>query len=87
MTFEMAYDDALIVGREAVFVVSGDRHQKVRVTITGLEEKDGERSFTGHSHGSSTRGIKAAKKDESPVAVKGEFSLVDGRWQGTLLNA
>ncbi len=85
--FEMAYDDALIVGREAVFVVSGDWHQKVRVTITGLEEGDGVRSFTGHSHGSSTRGIKAAKKDEPPVPVKGDFKLVEGRWQGTLVNA
>lgn len=87
MTFQMAYDDALVVGREAVFVVSDDWHQKVRVMITGMNEEGGERVFAGHSYGSSVRGIKAAKKDETPVCVQGRLALNDGVWAGSVENA
>ena len=82
MDFELAYDLEVAPGNEVVFVLSDDRHRKVRVMITTADLGEDAFSFTGNSLGSSVRAIKAAKKDEPPVLVSGRFEKVDGVWKG-----
>jgi len=84
MSFKSAYDLELAVGNEVVFVREDDGHRKVRLFITELDSAGGSATFTGHSLGSSVRGIKAAKKDETPVLVKGSVKLERGNWVGDL---
>lgn len=84
MAFEMAYDLPLGIDKEIVLVRNDDRHRKVRVLITEFSEQDDTLRFTGHSLGSSYSPIKAAKKDETPVVVQGEFRRTGDNWSGTL---
>lgn len=84
MAFELAYDLEIAVGKEVIFVRSDDRHRKVRVEVTEADTTDDRISFAGHSVGSSYRDIKAAKKEEPPVRVRGELTLVDGQWRGDI---
>ena len=84
MEFELAYELAIEVDKEVVFVRRDDRHRKVRVLITEKDAESGSTVFTGHSLGSSVREIKAAKKDETPVPVKGRFKEIDGKLTGTV---
>lgn len=84
MGFRLAYDLAFTTGREVVLVRDDNAHHKVRVLITGLEESGETVTVTGNSLGSSYRPIKAAKKEEPPVPVRGEFTHRDGQWQGEL---
>lgn len=87
MAFEMAYDLQMDVGKEVVFVLSDDRHRKVRVFITEKDQQGDTVNFKGNSFGSSYPGIKAAKKDEPPVRVKGQFQRSGNTWTGTLESA
>ena len=84
MDFELAYDLEVAPGNEVVFVRSNDRHRKVRVLVTEASCAEGSFSFSGHSLGSSVREIKAAKKDEPPVLVSGNFEMLDGVWKGVV---
>ncbi len=84
MAFELAYDLEIAVGQEVIFVRSDDRHRKVRVEVTEIDSSDGRITFSGHSLGSSYREIKAAKKEEPPVRVRGELTRVDDQWRGDL---
>lgn len=84
MAFEMAYDLKIDVGKEVVFVLSDDWHRKVRIIVTEKDEQGDKVNFQGNSYGSSYPGIKAAKKDESPVKVKGQFQRSGNKWTGTL---
>lgn len=84
MGFRLAYDLVPEVGRELVLVREDNSHHKVRVLVTGLEQSGETVTLTGNSLGSSYRPIKAAKKEEPPVPVRGEFTSRDGRWQGEL---
>jgi len=84
MDFEFAYDLAVTPGKEVVFVKSDDRHRKVRVLITEASSTNETLTFSGNSLGSSVREIKAAKKDEPPVAVTGHFGEADGVWRGSV---
>ncbi|HXH04407.1 MAG TPA: hypothetical protein VNN09_13975 [Candidatus Competibacteraceae bacterium] len=87
MAFELAYDLSIAVDNEVVFVKSDDWHRKVRVLITECQEEHGSLSFTGHSLGSSYPPIKAAKKDEIPVVVKGRFQRQGDKLVGELTPA
>jgi hypothetical protein len=84
MSFELAYDLQVAVGHEVILVRSDDRQRKVRVEITELDSSEDRLSFAGRSIGSSYREIKAAKKEESPILVRGELALVDGKWCGNV---
>lgn len=84
MSFELAYDLQVAVGHEVILVRSDDRQRKVRVEITELDSSEDRLSFAGRSIGSSYREIKAAKKEEPPVLVRGELALVDGKWCGNI---
>ena len=84
MDFELAYDLEVAPGNEVVFVRNDDRHRKVRVLVTEANRADRSFSFSGHSLGSSVREIKAAKKDEPPILVSGNFEEVDGVWKGVV---
>lgn len=84
MSFELAYDLQVAVGHEVILVRSDDRQRKVRVEITELDSSEDRLSFAGRSIGSSYREIKAAKKEEPPVLVRGELALVDGKWRGNI---
>ncbi len=85
MFFMSAYDLELAVGQEIVFVRQDDGHRKVRLLITELQIQDEAATFSGHSFGSSVREIKAAKKDETPVVVRGNVTLDGNRWVGELV--
>lgn len=84
MVFRLAYDLELAVGREVVLVREDNSNQKVRVLVTGLEEAGDTVRLTGNSLGSSYRPIKAAKKEEPPVPVRGELAGGAGQWRGEL---
>ena len=84
MDFEFAYDLEVAPGNEVIFVRSNDRHRKVRVWVTEATIGDNELHFIGNSLGSSVREIKAAKKDEPPVVVSGQFALHEGKWLGSI---
>lgn len=71
--FELAYDLPVRVDSEVVFVNRDDRHRKVRILVTACQDDGQQLSFTGHSLGSSVQGIKAAKREETPVVVQGQF--------------
>ena len=82
MDFELAYDLQVAPGNEVVFVKNDDRHRKVRVLITEADTSEDAFSFAGNSLGSSVREIKAAKRDEPPILVRGKFEKKDGVWRG-----
>lgn len=84
MEFEKAYDLEIQTDKEVVFVQCGNRHRKVRVLVAETDHGSETVTFSGRSLGSSVKEIKASKKDEPPVAVKGHFRSVDGTWKGTL---
>ena len=84
MSFELAYDLEIKVDREVVFVMTNDRHRKVRLLITEITETHDHIAFTGNSLGSSYPRIKAAKKDETPVVVKGDMTRKQNHWSGQL---
>ena len=84
MSFELAYDLNIAVDKEVVFVMSNDRHRKVRLLITEITETHDHIAFMGNSLGSSYPRIKAAKKDETPVVVKGEMQRSADGWSGDL---
>lgn len=84
MDYELAYDLTIEVDREVVFVVSDDRHRKVRLLITETQTDGDTVSFVGNSLGSSVREIKAAKRDEPPIVVGGTMTQVDGAWRAEL---
>ena len=84
MSFELAYDLEIKVDREVVFVMTNDRHRKVRLLITEITETHDHIAFTGNSLGSSYPRIKAAKKDETPVVVKGDMKRSADHWSGQL---
>jgi len=87
MEFEIAYELDIQPGNEVVFVRRDDRHRKVRVLITEAHGEGGRITFSGHSLGSSFKEIKAAKKDEPPVPVRGRFEEREGHWVGSLESA
>ncbi len=84
MSFELAYDLQPTLGREIVFVRQDDRHRKVRLLLTELDEQGDTLTLTGHSLGSSYQPIKAAKKDETPVVVKGRLQRAGEQLRGSL---
>lgn len=84
MAFELAYDLELEVDHEIVFVLREDAHQKVRVLLTAVEISGDEVVLSGNSLGSSFRAIKAAKKEEPPVQVKGIFKRTNDKLSGEL---
>ena len=84
MRFELAYDLNVETDREVVFAMLGDRHRKIRILITEVDDQGGTINFVGNSFGSSVREIKAAKRDEPPVVVNGTMTRVDGVWTATL---
>lgn len=84
MTFELAYDLGIVADREVVFIKSDDWHRKVRLLVTECSREGDTVRFTGHSLGSSYPPIKAAKRDEIPVVVHGEFAMHNGALRGTL---
>ena len=79
-----AYDLELAVGNEVIFVREDDAHRKVRLLIADLEHSGDSVAFTGHSLGSSVKGIKAAKRDETPVVVRGSMTRAGDGWTGEL---
>ncbi len=87
MSFELAYDLNIEVDREVVFIKSDDWHRKVRILIQSCDTSGDQITFVGHSLGSSFQPIKAAKREEPPVVVKGDFTLQSGKWVGTLTGA
>ena len=84
MSFKTAYDLELAIGNEVVFVLEDDAHRKVRLLITELDLGDDTATFTGHSLGTSVKGIKASKRDEVPVVVQGSARRQGGDWVGEL---
>jgi hypothetical protein len=84
MEFERAYDLEIEVGKEVVFTRSGDWHRKVRVLVTAVEVQGDAVRFEGHSLGSSVKDIKAAKRDEPPVRLRGSMRRAGSGLKGTL---
>lgn len=84
MAFELAYDLELAVDHEVVFVLQGDAHKKVRVLVTEVERDGDQIALSGNSLGSSVKEIKAAKKEELPVRVKGTFKRSGDEISGDL---
>ena len=87
MEFELAYDLEMEVDHEVVFVLSDDKHRKVRIQVTDVQHDGDTVNVTGNSLGSSVKDIKAAKKDEPPVVVRPQMTRVDGAWRGSVTNA
>lgn len=87
MAFKAAYDLQLLEGREFTFVAADNPHHKVRLDITSVEDNGTEVNITGNSIGSSFTGIKAAKRDETPVRVVGQFKREGDELLGDLSNA